>query len=239
MNATLDQFERIEMPDGGLLELGRPRFAGILSEAERAYCRAHGVPVGWDPVQDGWVALGAPDELAPASRAQPAPQLAPKLRLRPWRDEDAPRLARLLNDPQVWDFLPEDWPGEMTEDMAADLIAIARAAQHQQVQAIEADGVPVGQMRLLRGRGAAGPGEAEIGYWLGRAHWGRGLASAAVAMATRSALSGPEAPRALVARVHEANRASARVLEKCGFTPAGPDPDMPGWTRYRRDTAQA
>ena len=140
----------------------------------------------------------------------------------------------MLNDPPVWEHLPEDWPGEVTEDMARDLIEIARAGRHQQVQAIEADGEPVGQIRLLRGQGAAGPGEAEIGYWLGRAHWGRGLASAAVAMAARAALSSPDAPHALVARVHQANRASARVLEKCGFMPTGPDRDMAGWTRFRR-----
>ncbi|MFP4274669.1 MAG: GNAT family N-acetyltransferase, partial [Paracoccaceae bacterium] len=156
------------------------------------------------------------------------------LRLRPWRPSDAPRLAWLLNDPRVWDHLPEDWPGDISEDMARDLVAIAQAAPDQQVQAIEMDGHPIGQVRLLRGRGAAGPGEAEIGYWLGRAYWGRGWATAAVGLATRAALRAPDAPRALVARVHDANPASARVLEKCGFAPAGPDPVMPGWTLFRR-----
>lgn len=55
-------------------------------------------------------------------------------------------------------------------------------------------------------------GLREVGYWVGREHWGRGLASRALAeMVARV----PERP--LHARVAEHNAASRRVLEKCGF----------------------
>jgi RimJ/RimL family protein N-acetyltransferase len=56
-------------------------------------------------------------------------------------------------------------------------------------------------------------GPREVGYWLGRAHWGRGLASAALSRF----LTVHELRRPLVALVATHNVASRRVLEKCGF----------------------
>jgi RimJ/RimL family protein N-acetyltransferase len=55
----------------------------------------------------------------------------------------------------------------------------------------------------------------ELGYWLGRAHWGQGFAPEAV-----SGLLSVAAPLGLSpvrARVLAANPASVRVLEKSGF----------------------
>jgi RimJ/RimL family protein N-acetyltransferase len=57
-------------------------------------------------------------------------------------------------------------------------------------------------------------GQPEVGYWLGREHWGRGLATEALRDFLRT-----HAPRPLHARVAADNRASQRVLEKCGFRP--------------------
>ncbi|HTG46781.1 MAG TPA: GNAT family N-acetyltransferase [Actinomycetota bacterium] len=57
----------------------------------------------------------------------------------------------------------------------------------------------------------------EVGYWLGRAFWGRGIATAALA-----ALVEDLDERPLLAHVVTHNVGSIRVLEKCGFVPAGP-----------------
>ncbi len=54
--------------------------------------------------------------------------------------------------------------------------------------------------------------ERLVGYWLGRAHWGRGVAT----MALREFLK-HETLRPLHARVAAHNVGSIRVLEKCGF----------------------
>jgi RimJ/RimL family protein N-acetyltransferase len=51
-----------------------------------------------------------------------------------------------------------------------------------------------------------------VGYWIGRAFWGRGLATAALA---ELAAEIPERP--LNAWVAATNLGSIRVLEKCGF----------------------
>jgi RimJ/RimL family protein N-acetyltransferase len=56
-------------------------------------------------------------------------------------------------------------------------------------------------------------GRRLVGYWIGRAFWGRGLATAALAE-----VADIVAARPLRAEVVTTNVASIRVLEKCGFT---------------------
>jgi RimJ/RimL family protein N-acetyltransferase len=55
-----------------------------------------------------------------------------------------------------------------------------------------------------------------LGYWFGKAHWGKGFATAAVA----AFLAEHETARPLFAFVASRNIGSRRVLEKCGFRPA-------------------
>jgi RimJ/RimL family protein N-acetyltransferase len=97
------------------------------------------------------------------------------------------------------------------------------------VLAIEAGGTVMGQVRLLFSADGA---EAEISYWLGEGHWGRGIASEAVAAMTARAWAEHPALRAITARVHARNPASARVLAKSGFT-RDPAADAPPWTMWR------
>ena len=56
-------------------------------------------------------------------------------------------------------------------------------------------------------------GKREIGYWIDRAYWGRGVATRAL-----SAFLHLEQTRPLYAGVAKHNAASLRVLQKCGFT---------------------
>ena len=61
-------------------------------------------------------------------------------------------------------------------------------------------------------------GERDVGYWLGREFWGRGIATQAL---TRFLELVP--PRPLHARVAKHNAGSLRVLQKCGFVIVGQD----------------
>jgi RimJ/RimL family protein N-acetyltransferase len=55
-------------------------------------------------------------------------------------------------------------------------------------------------------------GKREVGYWIDRAFWGRGVATEAL-----SAFLCLEQTRPLYAGVAKHNVASIRVLQKCGF----------------------
>ncbi len=61
-------------------------------------------------------------------------------------------------------------------------------------------------------------GERQVGYWLGREHWGRGIATRALRLLLENV---PHRP--LRAHVAKHNVASRRVLEKCGFEVIGDD----------------
>lgn len=56
-------------------------------------------------------------------------------------------------------------------------------------------------------------GVREVGYWIGREFWGRGIATAAVAAFLEEVKIRP-----LYAHVAKTNPGSMRVLEKCGFS---------------------
>ncbi|MFF3216771.1 GNAT family N-acetyltransferase [Streptomyces sp. NPDC002886] len=60
------------------------------------------------------------------------------------------------------------------------------------------------------------PDEREVTYWIDRKHWGRGIATAALA-----ALVDLVSVRPLRAHAAADNAGSIRVLEKCGFVVTG------------------
>ncbi len=59
-------------------------------------------------------------------------------------------------------------------------------------------------------------GEREVGYWIGRSYWGRGVASAALTVFLQV-----DTARPMHASVVRHNIASQRVLLKCGFECTG------------------
>ncbi len=60
-------------------------------------------------------------------------------------------------------------------------------------------------------------GKPEVTYWLGKAYWGKGIATWALA----EFLAHHNKTRPIYARVAKDNLGSRRVLEKCGFTIIG------------------
>ncbi len=56
-------------------------------------------------------------------------------------------------------------------------------------------------------------GKPHVGYWIGKPYWGKGIATKALAAFLRQVQIRP-----LYALAATHNRASIRVLEKCGFT---------------------
>ena len=76
---------------------------------------------------------------------------------------------------------------------------------------VEVDGVVAGSVMSWDHEG-----RREVGYWLGREFWGRGVATAAL-----TAYLAEETHRPLYADPFETNAASVAVLRKCGFVEVG------------------
>lgn len=79
------------------------------------------------------------------------------------------------------------------------------------------DGFPVGDLCF---KGLQPDGSVEIGYGIAEENRGHGYATEAVDAVTAWALQHPGVCR-VEAETEPTNRASQRVLEKCGFVPSG------------------
>jgi RimJ/RimL family protein N-acetyltransferase len=140
-----------------------------------------------------------------------------RLLLRPGWAEDAPALARAIADEQVVrNLATAPWP-YVLEDAEAFLASPRDPAMPSFLITERTDGEPriIGSCGLVR----RPSGAVELGYWIGRAHWGKGFATEAsralIEIARTLKLSRLEASHFLD------NPASGRVLEKLGFKPTG------------------
>ncbi len=78
-------------------------------------------------------------------------------------------------------------------------------------KAIIADGALVGSISCFKM-----DGQDAVGYWIAKEHWGRGIATRALALLLEEVTTRP-----LCARVATHNIGSIRVLERCGFAITG------------------
>jgi ribosomal-protein-alanine N-acetyltransferase len=140
--------------------------------------------------------------------------------VREWRDEDAPALARLADDPEVWLNLRDAFPHPYRIADARQFIARAQRLRPPTWFAIEAGGALAGAIGYAARTDVERVG-AEIGYWLGREYWGRGIMTTALRLVTRHAFAADPHLRRIFAVPFASNPASARVLEKAGYTREG------------------
>ena len=142
-----------------------------------------------------------------------------QLLLREWRRGDEDALVRHANNPKVARNLRDRFPHPYTLADANWWIAHASAEEPTTSFAIVANGEAVGGIGLLR-QTDVDFRSLEIGYWLGEAHWGRGIATEAVRAVTEYAFANFDVCR-IYATVFESNLASMRVLEKAGYVCEG------------------
>ena len=140
-------------------------------------------------------------------------------RLRPWRFEDLNALVHHANSRSVWLGVRDRFPYPYTREAGETWLGRATTEQPPQSLAIVVDDQVVGGIGAMLGSDV-NRHTAEVGYWLGEAFWGQGLASAAVAVFLPWAAETFALSR-FVGHVFSSNPASMRVLEKCGFTREG------------------
>lgn len=141
----------------------------------------------------------------------------PRLLLRPGFPEDASALAVAIADEAiVRNLSAAPWPYRMRD--AEAFLASPRDPVLPTLLIFErTKGAP--QLVGACGMGRRQSGAVEMGYWIARDHWGRGIATEAAAALIEMA-------RAIGLRQLEAshfidNPASARVLDKLGFESTG------------------
>jgi [ribosomal protein S5]-alanine N-acetyltransferase len=135
--------------------------------------------------------------------------------LRPWRRGDETELVQEANNPRVARNLRDLFPQPYTRQDAGEWIARATRESPVLNFAIEVQGHIAGGIGLLPASDVNRV-SAEIGYWLGEAWWGRGIATDAVRGLTRHAFEAFPLNR-LFATPFAPNVASCRVLEKAGY----------------------
>jgi RimJ/RimL family protein N-acetyltransferase len=140
-----------------------------------------------------------------------------RLLLRPGWAEDAPALAQAIADLMIVRNLSSaPWPFALRD--AEAFLAAPRDPILPSLLIFErTDGEPL--LVGACGLGRRPSGNIELGYWIGRAYWGRGFATEAgralLAIARALKIERLEASHFLD------NPASGRVLEKLGFVSTG------------------
>jgi RimJ/RimL family protein N-acetyltransferase len=134
-----------------------------------------------------------------------AADLLGEVRLRAVTEDDLPIFFEHQRDPVAYRmaaFAPRERDAFMKHwgSILRDASSIERT--------IELDGDVAGNIVLF-----GFEGRREVGYWIGREFWGRGVATRAL-----SAFLHEVEERPIYAGVAETNVASIRVLDKCGFT---------------------
>lgn len=139
--------------------------------------------------------------------------------LRPWRAADAKIITPLMNDHAVWINLSDRVPHPYLLEHAKKFIATQSKKKPPMAMAITVGNRPVGGIGIMPGEGISRV-SAEMGYWLGREHWGKGLGSAALVGMTKYVAETFEFSR-ICALVFTRNPSSARILEKAGYVREG------------------
>lgn len=135
------------------------------------------------------------------------------LELRKFEQKDEALLVSYLNDDAQIHFLSARIPQPYTNESAHWWVTVG--SNIGVVYAIVKDGVFVGSISAI-------PGEfekqrnAEVGYWVARPYWGKGIASEALQKFTQLIFESTNIIR-LYASVFEGNLASAKTLQKCGY----------------------
>jgi [ribosomal protein S5]-alanine N-acetyltransferase len=138
-----------------------------------------------------------------------------RCRVRRFVVADAASIAREANDRRIWLQLRDLFPHPYH---------VADAESY--ISRVAAEDPPLSLAIVVDGRAAGGVGlqpmtdvnrrTAEIGYWIGTAFWGRGIATEAVSLVTDWAF-GAHGLLRIFAQPFAHNQASRRVLEKAGY----------------------
>lgn len=141
------------------------------------------------------------------------------IRLRELQPADNERLAELANNKKIWDNVRDFFPHPYTQKDANEFIGICAKENPKTTFAIEFHKELTGVAGLVLQTDIYRK-SAEIGYWIGEPYWNKGIATSAVKLLVNYGFESLKLYR-IFTGVFEYNKASQKVLEKCGFKHEG------------------
>jgi RimJ/RimL family protein N-acetyltransferase len=129
--------------------------------------------------------------------------------------DDAESLVRHANNINVARQLRDRFPHPYTRANASAFLKAATSAPEASNLAIDVDSYAIGAIGYVAGTDVERY-SAEIGYWLGEAYWGKGIATEALILMTAHVFESMNMLR-LFALPFADNGGSLRVLEKAGY----------------------
>ena len=139
--------------------------------------------------------------------------------LRDWRESDIPSLVRYANNRNVWINLLDRFPHPYTRADGEAWIALRAKAIPQTKFAIANSKEAIGGIGIELQSGNQRR-SAAIGYWLAEPFWSQGIMTLAAGAMTDYAFAEFDLVR-IYTTVLDWNPASARVLEKAGYSLEG------------------
>ncbi len=140
-----------------------------------------------------------------------------RLILRPWEETDAESLYRYAKDPAVGPIA--GWPPHQSVEESRRVIRSVLSGSECYAVCLKADRAPIGCVELMlcgRTDMTDRADECELGYWLGKPYWGRGVMPEAAGELIRHGFE-ELGMRAIWCGYYEGNEKSKRVQEKLGF----------------------
>lgn len=141
--------------------------------------------------------------------------LTPRLRIRPWEPADRPAMERMVRDPEMMRHITH---GRTWTDAEVDEILVRQARHLKRFGACfgAVELLDTGEVVGLAGLQPHDDGEFELGWWIWKEYWGRGLATEAMGAVVDHARDVMGLQR-VVAVIDPPNLASRRVAEKLGM----------------------
>ncbi|KAF1929048.1 acyl-CoA N-acyltransferase [Didymella exigua CBS 183.55] len=175
-----------------------------------------------------------PQTTTATTTASPLPKpifTAPRLLVRPLHPQDAPSMSRHADNPKVTEYMSLGFPSPYTLEAAHDWINmnLAPPILNWAICLSSSPETVVGGCGLKPGVDVQSHC-AEIGYWIGEEHWGKGLITEMLRALTdwvfrspHSLLAGEQGKRwtRLWGGIFQENKGSMRCFEKCGYVREG------------------
>ena len=140
-----------------------------------------------------------------------------RILLRKWQETDSESLFKYASDPELGPLA--GWPPHKSVEESREVIRTIFSKDGMWAVVWKATGEPIGCVGYLSASDsnlAIEADNAEVGYWIGRPYWGKGICTEALNLVIDHCFK-EKGFTTLWGCYFPDNPASGRVMEKCGF----------------------